>query len=137
MIQRTRQADFVPWPIKVGDAWRQSVAFIFHGGEKGHLDLSYSVEAIEDVITPAGKFDSFKVKGKGHWYSDGPRYLGGSSTPRSSGRAEVMTWYAIAAKREVRSEVRTWNPAYNTFDMVVGRELADYKPAPKGETTAK
>jgi len=134
-IERVKQPDAVPWPIKVGDTWRQKIAFVFPGGETGHLDLSYVVEANEDVKTPAGTFESFKVRGKGYWYSDIRRNLG-LSEPVSRGRAEVTTWYAAAAKREVRSEVRTWNPVTGNFDIVLGRELVSLSlTAPGGSVT--
>lgn len=82
---------------------------------KGHFDADCEAKATEDLKTEAGTFSTVRIECKGSW----TRVFDGSGT----GRYEETLWYAPAAKRFVKLELKTWTrdgrpDAHTTTELV-------------------
>lgn len=104
-----------PWPLKVGQRFDCVENAHFVNGWKVRYTLSFEVEAAETLQTPAGRFDTLRLKATGSM---------DNQTTQNSGRHERLVWLAPAAKREVRHEIRSLLRNGQPF-RVEGRELVE------------
>lgn len=107
-----------PWPLKVGMTFDCKDAALMMNGWKVRYELKWTVEAAESVETPAGRFDTLRLVGKG--------FVDNETTGARPARHERTVWLAPAAKREVKHEIRTFLPNGQIF-RVEGRELVSFK----------
>ena len=106
-----------PWPLKVGTKFECVENYVWPNGWKVRYELKFTVEAAESVETPAGRFDTLRLVGKG---------FANNETTRHVGRHERTIWLAPAVKREVKHEIRSVLNNGQPF-RVEGRELVAFK----------
>lgn len=86
---------------------------------KGYFDADCEAKATEELKTEAGTFATLRIDCKGSW----TRVFDGSST----GRYQETLWYAPAAKRFVKRELKTWSrdgrPQMHTVTELVEMQL--------------
>jgi hypothetical protein len=111
-----------PWPLKVGQKFDCVESVTFPNGWKVRYELKWEVEAAERVQTPAGAFDTLRLKAAGYANND---------TTNQSSRHERLVWLAPAVKREVKHEIRTIQRNGQPF-RVEGRELLEFQPGAGG-----
>lgn len=106
-----------PYPLKVGAAFECTELTTWPNGWKVRYEMKFTVEAAESIETPAGRFDTLRLVGKGFTTNE---------TTNIVSRQERIIWLAPAAKREVKYEIRTVLKNNQVF-RVEGRELTAFK----------
>ena len=87
----------VQFPLEVGKSY--PVTDYWSGkGFSGDRQFKVTVKSYENVKTAAGEFDAYRIVSSGFW----------SATNGTSGSYDVEEWYAPAAKRIVKFEVKTY-----------------------------
>lgn len=72
MIEYQPPLPVLRWPLKVGSRWRYEGRFDNRLlGTSGPFENAYEVVAFEEVVTPAGTFEAFKIVSRTatYWYS--------------------------------------------------------------------
>lgn len=80
------------WPLWVGKRWRCAYADRTYGGASLPFEVTYVVEDLDSVTTPAGTFQALRLARTVHFVTDTGRYLD---------RTRLL-WYAPAIGMEVR-----------------------------------
>ena len=95
------------WPLQVGKSWSATITWVDSGDQEQRFVLTgvWTVEAYEEVKTPAGTFKAFKV----------------SRREIESGASQVF-WYSSAVKGWVK--VRGTDTATGSYE----EELTGYSP---------
>ena len=106
-----------PYPLKVGASFECTELTTWPNGWKIRYEMKFTVEAAESIETPAGRFDTLRMVGKGFTTNE---------TTNSVSRQERIIWLAPAVKREVKHEIRTVLKNNQVF-RVEGRELTSFK----------
>lgn len=111
-----------PWPLKPGQTFECSERVLLPNGWKVRYDLKWEVQAAEQISTPAGTFDTLRLKAEGWAHND---------TNNQQARHERVIWLAPAVKREVRHEFRSFT-RQGQPSRVEGRELLEFQPGAGG-----
>lgn len=85
---------WIDFPLTPGKTWKEQRPWVNAGGGQGSDDITYAVQGIETITTPAGTFETVKVSGKGWWTN---------YSSRRSGQIDVY-WYSRDTKFVVRYE---------------------------------
>ncbi|MBS3911966.1 MAG: hypothetical protein KGZ70_09100 [Hydrogenophaga sp.] len=107
------------FPLVVGETWKGKYEVTGLSGARSKADIDFKVVAKEQVTTPAGTYEAFKVESSG-WVT-GVSWQG-------SFRTTNTTWYAPAIHRIVKSELKDYRNNRLWNDTVT--ELKSFKPAP-------
>lgn len=107
------------FPLVVGDTWKSSFVGDATNKSKSKTDLDFKVAARENVKTPAGEFDSFRIESEG--------WINGVTWSGSIRMSEVR-WYAPAIGRVVKSEYKDYRGGQLWSHTV--SELKSFTPAP-------
>lgn len=107
------------FPLVVGENWKGKYEVTGLNGAKSKADIDFKVVAKEQVTTPAGTYEAFKVESSG-WIT-GVSWQG-------SFRTTNITWYAPVIHRMVKNEYKDYRNNRLWNDTVT--ELKSFKPAP-------
>ena len=100
-VNRT-SADHTPgidWPLAVGKNWQVRSAWVNASGTPGKTVQNATVEAIEEVATPAGKFRAFRIVMTGLY----TLFYSGPDMVARSGVDNLTLWYAPETGVAVRA----------------------------------
>ncbi len=84
------------WPLRQGTTWKRTMEGVSPTIGPVTVDITSTVEAYESVVTPAGSFETFRIKGR-------------HCTIKANACGDFTTWYAPSAKFYVRV---SWGAAY-------------------------
>jgi hypothetical protein len=107
------------FPLSVGKSW--SGTYIYKNGTwEAHAERHAKVVGIEQITTPAGTFDTFRIEQSVGWT--------GEFGNKGAGHISETDWYAPAVGRIIKMDYqsRTANSAARTTHI----ELQSAKPAP-------
>jgi hypothetical protein len=70
-VRRATPPEDWQWPLQVGKSWSATVTWTDGPAQDRHFVLTgvWTVEAYEEIKTPAGTFKAFKVSRREFWYS--------------------------------------------------------------------
>lgn len=107
------------FPLGVGKQWRRAFEGIVDDRDENRWAWEGRVEAIETIMVPAGRFETFRIVLSGTYTG----VISGMGTSYTAHRNETI-WYAPAVKRNVKGAVTfTSRGYYDTY----GYELLSYR----------
>ncbi len=108
------------FPLEVGKRWEEECRRYDRGQLVGIFKGQYTVAAREEITTPAGRFDTFRVEGQTFEVAD------------PALRWRFTHWYAPAVGMEVRVESVEPNGTGTVFELVEHRPAASAATAFQG-----
>jgi hypothetical protein len=118
LLDATADDPALRFPMAVGKEWKVKDRWTSPTA-KGSSESTAKVMAFEKVQTPAGEFEAFKIVSEGWWHNE---------TFDNRGRLLRTLWFAPAAKRIVKSEMKDWHAGRLWNHQI--EELVELKLAP-------
>ena len=103
-LTRSYRTPLLVWPLEVGKKWQVIYDWTIPLGGRGQTKQDAEVVAFEEVSTPAGKYNAYRIELKGYFYGIVISNRGFDSS-RSSGYQREVIWFAPQVGQIVKHDL--------------------------------